>query len=247
MNILLIGLNNPIAYELEKSLKKKSFVLYSISSTKSSSATCKIDLSNEFKANFLKRKIKEIININFDCIINFSTLGSNYDVGLNLLSINLKIYKNISIILKNLNFRKFINISSIYVNELSKKENNLKNDAYYALSKYLSEYIFLSEFKNKIIINLRLPQIISPRYKYKGALNSLFMDINKNNHIKLYGNANRIIKYIHISDAIDILVKILKSKKTKLIKINGKKITLKNYATDLINRYGNKNTKITYY
>ena len=39
------------------------------------------------------------------------------------------------------------------------------------------------------------------------------MDINKNNHIKLYGNANRIIKYIHISDAIDILVKVLKSKK----------------------------------
>ena len=73
------------------------------------------------------------------------------------------------------------------------------------------------------------------------------MDINKNNHIKLYGNANRIIKYIHISDAIDILVKVLKSKKTKLIKINGKRITLKNYATDLINRYGNKNTKITYY
>lgn len=247
MNILIIGSNNPMVFELEPILRKLNYNVFHISSTRQTSKnTCKIDLSKNLNKNLLVKKILLIKNKKFECVINFSTIGSNYSDDINLIHKNLLIYKNLTEILKIVDFVKLVNISSIYVRDIYLKKIKSDRDTYYSISKLISEIIFFHEFKHKTLINLRFPQIISDRYNRKGVLNSLYYDLNKYNNINITSNPNRKVTYINIQEAIKLILKYLDNKNSKNINIKGISVSLRKYAIELKKIYGDKNTKINF-
>lgn len=246
MNILIIGSNNPMAYELSKYLMSLSHNVFSISSTnKDSKNTYVLDMSKKLSEKMILDKISPLKKKVFGCIIVFSTKGADYKNSIELLSINLQIYENLINVIKKIKTHKIINVSSIYVNNLVKKINLKNNEYYYALSKYICENILIKEFEDKVILNLRLPQVISPKYKNKGVLNSLLMDLKKTNKIFIY-NEKRVVNFIDMNLFIKSIIKLLDSKKSSIKIVKGKAISLKKYAISLKKRYGDMNTEIIY-
>ncbi len=246
MNILIIGSNNPMAIELSIYLSNLSHNVFFISSSKKNSKnTFMLDLSKTLNEKNMLKKILPLKKKVFGCVIVFSTKGVSYNNSIELLSTNLKIYKNLISVIKNIKTNKIINVSSIYVNNIVKKNYIKNNEYYYSLSKYLCENILIKEFKDKIILNLRLPQVTSPRYKNKGVLNSLLTDLKKTNKINVY-NKKRIIDFIDMDFFIKSILKLLDSKKSTTKVIKGKSISLNNYAISLKKKYGDINTEIIY-
>ena len=175
----------------------------------------------------------------------FFNKGADYNNSIKLLSINLQIYENLINVIKRIKTHKIINVSSVYVNNLVKKRYLKNNEYYYALSKYLCENILVKEFEDKVILNLRIPQVISPKYRNKGVLNSLLMDLKKTNKIFIY-NKKRIVNFIDINLFIKAIIKLLDSKKSTTKIVKGKSTSLNNYAISLKERYGDINTEIIY-
>ena len=246
MNILIIGSNNPMAIELSNYFRSLSHNVFSISSSnKFSKNTYVLDMSKKLSEKMILNKISPLKKKVFGCIIVFSTKGADYNNSIKLLSINLQIYENLINVIKRIKTHKIINVSSVYVNNLVKKHYLKNNEYYYALSKYLCENILVKEFEEKVILNLRIPQVISPKYRNKGVLNSLLMDLKKTNKIFIY-NKKRIVNFIDINLFIKAIIKLLDSKKSTTKIVKGKSTSLNNYAISLKERYGDINTEIIY-
>ena len=117
-------------------------------------------------------------------------------------------------ILKNINFKKFIFLSS---GSIFSSNNSFPNpNNYYGLSKYISEKmleIFSIKKKNKIIV-VRLPVVIGMN-SICNIVDKFAKDFVNNKTVKIYGHGKLKRNIIHIEEVVELITKLTFMKDNK--------------------------------
>lgn len=256
MNILITGGSSYIAKKLIDRLITLNHHIYIITRNKSYSYkrlnTFNINLSKKLE----KKEITEIFSSNkiiFDCLFHFAfcVITNKQPDNKNLLKKNIIISENIVDICKNINVKKFINISSMSVydnlniNKLKKKVNT--QDYNYSLSNIYAEKI-LNKKLTKIIkqlIHLRISNVFTCSIYGRGTVNALFKELKKRNSITVYDKKRRL-SFVSINYLIDIFIVYLKNNKSGIYDIKETNMNIIDFAIFLKSKYGNKETLIRY-
>ena len=207
----------------------------------------KIDLSKK-----LKGKILHIKRVDYVIHTAFTKMKKNLSHS-RILKNNIQITKNLILILKNVKFKKLINLSSssVYPNISGKFSENSKLNFYantdfsYALSKFVTEIYFNLSFEKKKILHLRIGQIMG-NDRDKSIISNFKNSIKKKNIIEIYGNGMRTINLIHIDKLIYYISLIVKKNICGTYNICDYSINLKDVAKFIANKYGDNKTKIKY-
>ena len=186
-----------------------------------------------YKSKFLDKKVKfEKININnkervfklikkFDIVYNFAAIADiqdSYDNPLKTLEVNIIGCANILQACVKHKVKRFILASSIYA--------NTDQGGFYRVSKQSCEIMTLEYAKvyNLNFTILRFGSIYGPRSNLKNGLFKIIYDSIKKKKLIYRGTRKAIRSYIHVKDAAESSVDILKRNfKKKIVLIKGKK------------------------
>lgn len=250
MNFLITGSNSILGKELIHCLNQKHNIFTISRKKKDNINQFQIDLSKyisslELKKNLVllkNKKIKSLIHLSSDVIT------ANNPDSINILINNINIAYNVIKITKILKVDQVINISSISVYQHINKMNTASRDFFYSLSKLNSEKILNQELfnTNTNIINLRVANILSPYYKTRGILNALYHQLVNTNELIVYSEPSRKIHCVKLNYLVNKILHYTLSNKSKTIDIIEKKVVLEDYINYIVQKYGNKNTKISY-
>lgn len=200
----------------------------------------------------IKRKILHIKKVDYVIHTAFTKMSKNLSHS-QILKNNVQITKNLILLLKNVEFKKLINLSSssVYPNisgkfsEKSKLNFYNNSDFSYALSKLITETYLNLSFEKKKILHLRIGQIMG-NDKDKSIISNFKNSIKKKNIIEIYGNGMRTINLIHIDKLIYYIGLIAKKKICGIYNISDYSINLRDIAKLIVHKYGNNKTKIKY-
>lgn len=252
MDILITGISGFLGNHIFNKLKLDNNVIGIGNVIKNKSdKTYEVDLCSENETDlFLKNNS---IN-NLDIIIHFAfKLSNDFETFIT----NNKISNNIVKISNHFKPRTFFNISSIRVYENANKifnENSPTNiykneDFFYGLAKKCSEEIIkYNSISRTKIINLRLAQVYDSNFE----VNKLFRDFKnqllKNNIIEVWGNGERGSCFISLEIFQKYILKLLdyEFKDNLELNLGDENLLYVDVAKKIINKFGNKNSKIVY-
>lgn len=248
MKILITGASGFVARHLQNNfLKNKKTKLFFITRKKIKKKNyIQLDMSNIIK--FKKKKLF------FDYVIHTAFLKKKIKIKmLKKLQLNLRISENLVNILKNINFKKVINLSSasLYPNISGKFQENSKinfiknSDFDYALAKYYTEKIINKNFPKKKILHLRIGQIFGEN-KNTGIISDMKKSLIQKNFVEIFGDGSRKISVIHVSKVFKYINLSIKKKLRGVYNISDFTISINQIANFLIKKYGNEHTKIKY-
>ena len=220
MKVLIAGGSGLLGKELSEKLNKK----YEIYSTYRSSKPVK-----KFKnLKYLKINLENQINlkINPDVIINcvVTSKFSKKNKSANYIDSNILAAYNLKNFAKKKKVKKFINFSSlsVYSNKNKKKikENNKINlNNLLSKTKYFGEILSMSQKINTV--NLRLPGVLNENLKKNNSwIYSVIKEIKENKNIKVFNLKKNFNSVIQMKSVIEIVDKIIQSKKKFNISLN---------------------------
>ena len=164
-----------------------------------------------------KNMIRLMNHLEAGCLINFSTLG---------------IYPN---------------KTGIY-NEDSAVNMADNTECLYGLAKFNSEMLFGSYLKDRtMLINLRLTQVYGPGMQNDRLIGIMRNELRTKNTITVFGNGERISNFIHISDVIVAIQKILNQPKPGVYNLGHyENFSYGFVARQLKSEMGNESSKIEF-
>lgn len=241
MNILFTGGSGFIGLEICKLLLKKKNYVTIIDKNKPNFNHKNLKF---VKANIENQKILEKHTKNKDIVYHFAAIA---DIGEALKSPLATIEQNIIPTINLLNFcikykvKKFVFASTVYVYS--------NEGGYYKCSKKASEsYIHEFSIRNKINFTiLRYGTVYGPSSNLKNNINKVVNIGMKKNKIIYEGKSITKRKVIHIKDAAEVAVEILKNKyNNKAVLVTGKKNFLMKDILKVIKKELNIKNKIIF-
>jgi nucleoside-diphosphate-sugar epimerase len=213
MKVLIAGGSGLLGKELSEKLSKK----YEIYSTYRSLKPVK-KLKN---LKYLKISLENQINlkINPDVIINCTVTSkfSKKNKLMNYIDSNIMAPYNLINFARKKKVKKFINFStlSVYSNKNKKKiteYNEINFNNLLSKTKYFGEILSMNQ---KIsTVNLRLPGVLNQNLKKNNSwINYIIKKIKKNENLKVYNLKKNFNSVIQIKSVIEIVDKIIQSKK----------------------------------
>ena len=259
MRVLITGSNGFIGKKLREELSKDYEVL-GIFRSKENVINKKQDFQADLK---ILKDINKIVNnletrdINsVDVIVHTASevavrekleskeiLHSNDELTFNLIRLS-------SILSPSL----FINLSSMsvypYIDGTFSEESLClpsKNDDFlYGLSKLNAEMVlqyFLPKL-NCCLLNLRISQVYGEGMRKDRIIPMMLEELNKKNSITVYGNGVRTTNFIHVSDLVKAIKFFLESDLSGTFNIGKYNISLLDLAKKLIEKEGDKESRI---
>ena len=204
-NILILGHKGFIGNYLFNHFKSIGVAVHGLSSAD-------IDLTVNFNVESISKHIdKNTI------VIMCSGIKSDYGNNEKTLFKNVEMARNISNVLRDIYYNKFIFFSSLAVygvdnsNISITEDSPIITDTYYGLSKYVSERIFLLDKKHnkeKLII-IRTPTVYGFGDKINAHTPSGFLNILRvGGKIELWGDGTELREFIYVEDIIYIIDKL---------------------------------------
>lgn len=246
---------NLIDYILKKELKYEIYVASLNAKNELEKYKKNIKLIN---INFLDQyKTKKIIKkINPDYIINllgFVNTERNIDIAKIIFEINTIGTINIINSIKDMNFKKIINISSYEVygeNKIPFKETQFPDlNSPYAIAKYANEKLikFFAEKYKKNFINLRISSIFGPYQDQNKLIPYIIKNIIENKKIELY--SPRIEReFLYVDDLSNAIINslIYKNKSSTINISNSNTININKVIKEVKRILNKKNITIEY-
>ena len=210
--ILIVGGTGFLGQNLLKKLLNRGFKLYSLSSKKN---------KKQFKqvkyliCNVLSRKkLKKIVNENFDIIINL--LGN---IDHKKKEQNFKVHfvglKNLYRIINKKSLKLFIQVGSCleYGSSSSPQKERIKCSpiSHYGKVKYYVSQFIQKKLRNKSIV-LRLYQVFGPNQKNDRLIPYVIQSCKKNKKFNCT-DGNQLRDFLYVDDFSDLVIKILNRKK----------------------------------
>ena len=236
MNILITGVAGFIGFSLAQKLSKdRKFNIVGIDNInnyydinlkkdrlkelKNKIIFYKIDICNKKKIEklFHKYKFTFVIHLAAQAGVRFSITNPKAYIDSNIYG-----FYNIIETCKNNNVKKFIyaSSSSIYgdskIFPLSESMTSKKTTSLYASTKKFNEMIAENYFLNYKFgsIGLRFFTVYGPYGRPDMAIYKFSDSISRKKKLELYNYGNHFRDFTYIDDVIDLIVKIIKSKKT---------------------------------
>ena len=237
--LLILGPKSFLCKKFLQKIDTKKFEIYLLCKNKQDvEKVSELYKRNKFKKIELVKILNKKINLNklkIDYLVNFITLyDNNKNSYLDIYKYNVEIPTLFFNIADKSNIKFFINIDTI----LDKKTN------FYALTKYIFRESILSFFsKNKIkVINLQFHNFYSYKKNESNLISKIITLSLKNEKITLT-KGNQIRDFIHIDDASELILNILKNinkfnrKRNYNFNIGGNQPISVKKITDIIRRY----------
>lgn len=253
MNILITGSKGYIGKSLINSLNNE-FNIIGISNGMEysfSNSLIYLDLLNK---EHLEQFLKEDIEIDIIIHIASKMASSNNINDMSLFYDNVKMYENIVLMAKHFKPSKLINFSSIAVypnisgeyNEMSLINPSVNNDALYGLSKFCGENIVDHLLKETSVktVHLRVSQVYSDDMREDRLYPMMKKELKEENQITVYGNGERVSNFIHKDKLIQKVVLFIKNDIYGIFNIGKDNLSYNDFARDVINKFGNNESKI---
>jgi len=208
MHVLITGVNGFVGQALYKSLTAEHIVTGIYNNGSAMFTNChKVNLSNEKETlDFFSGQENKI-----DVVIHLASKMAATDnlKDVSLLSFNPTIAKNIALGMKEANIKHVLNLSSssVYPNvdgsfdESCAPDPSPNSDCIYGLSKFNSE-IVLNHFLNgtgSVVTHLRSSMIYGEGMHEAHILSTLKKELEEKNTVTLFGNGERLLNMIHVS------------------------------------------------
>ena len=249
MRILIAGVSGFIGKNLFNFLSIEHEV-FGVSRTEVSQENC--DTLDFFNSNHVKKYFK---NNHFDVIINLvSKMASVVTTkDIDLFTENLKIQTNIIKGLENYDKCIFINFSSsaVYPNidgefsEISLIDPSYNSDCLYGLAKFNSEILYKFLFnKNIKLINLRVGYVYGKGMNQTRIQSIFEKELKENNTISVFGNGERIIPQIEVSELNKIVNMFISNPVEGVFNTAKENVSLITIAERIIKKKGNNESEI---
>jgi nucleoside-diphosphate-sugar epimerase len=197
-------------------------------------------------------------NTNIDTIIHCSSvMADNTNLeSFQLLNDNIKMSESIVELSKKLKIKQLINLSSfaIYPNkdghydESSQLDVSDNNDSMYGLSKICAEnlYNFLLGKKNNIsVVNLRISQVHGRGMRSDRTYKIMLDELKEKNTITAFSDGERVSNFISATKLAKVIHFFLNHQNyTGPYNVGGENLSYKALAQQLIEKYGNQDSKI---
>lgn len=215
-SIVINGANSYIAINLINILLENDFIVHAICRQPKKLA----DLYKN--KNIFVYDYKQAINVHFDAetFIYFAWLNSkgNDRNSIHKQLENFEFLLSQLQIIENSNCKRVIFANSFYVKELNyfinNKISNINDKYNYAIVKNLLSQFFKIRLKGWEIIDLYISNVYGPNEKNERFITHCFNNWQKNETIQIKsGNGEFMYDFIYIDDAVDLIFKIMKSKK----------------------------------
>lgn len=255
MNVLITGANGYIGKSIVKSLANDYNVLSVENSLK-----YKVK-KNIFCMNLLDERDVNLFleeDISIDIIIHIaSKMASTDNINdMNILYDNIKMYEHIVKITQHFNPQKLINFSSIAVypnidgeyDEYSIVKPSVNGDALYGLSKFCGENIldFMLKKSNTSIINMRVGQVFSDDLRDDRLYRIMKKELMTTNTVTVFGNGERVSNFIHKDVLIKKVLFLIEQDYSGVFNIGDENLSYKEYASNIISLFGNKESQILF-
>jgi nucleoside-diphosphate-sugar epimerase len=206
----------------------------------------KLDLSKKKLSKFPQKK-------KFDLVVHSSFVRMKKKNDIKIIEDNFNITKNLIKILNKNYFKKFINLSSasLYPNKdgkFSEKSDVFfleNNDNMYGFSKYMAEKMLNLHLNKHKTIHFRVGNIIG-NDQDKSIVSEIKKSLKSRNCIEIFGNGERVLNLIHITNLIKYIFLIFKQKTYGVFNLCDYSISIKKLAQIIKNKYGNKKSKILF-
>lgn len=259
LSILITGANGFIGKHLIKYLEK-NYNIFTIISNSSKYIPSNIrnknviDLTDKDYTKDYFEEFKKKYNI--DIIIHLaSKLASPIEINnINILYQNIKITESVVEIAKILKPKKIINFSSIAVypntdgiySESSEIKPSANTDCWYGLSKFCSENIFdfILRNENIVISNLRVAQVYGEGMREDRTIPMMLKEVKEKNTITIFGDGERVSNFMMLDELLNILEQFILKDLHGIYNIGCENLSYMDLAKKLINKYGNKESKI---
>ena len=252
MNILVTGSNGFIGQHLVKEIGNEHKLYQLINGNRYSLHNYKIT-TNLLNIDHIKYLLKEELKI--DAVIHLAakmcTTNNNKDFS--LFNENIKIYENLVLIINQIRPKKVINFSStsVYPNmdgeylENSEIRPSINNDCLYGLAKFCGENILDNLCDGIDITHLRVSQV-AENNRSDRVFEVMKKELFENNKITLYGNGNRISGFIGIKTLIKKINFFLENDIKGIYNTSEYNLSYKDLASNLISKYGDQKSSISY-
>ena len=252
MNILVTGSNGFIGQHLVKEIKNRHKLYQLINGNRYSVHNNKIT-ANLLNINHIKFLLKEELAIDVVIHLAAKMCTTNNNKDFSLLSENIKIYENLVLIINQIRPKKVINFSStaVYPNidgeylESSEIRPSINNDCLYGLAKFCGENILDSLCEGIDIAHLRVSQV-AENNRSDRIFEVMKKELFENNNITVYGNGNRISGFIGINTLIKKINFFLENDIKGIYNTSEYNLSYKDLASNLISKYGDQKSSISY-
>jgi len=166
---------------------------------------------------------------------------------------NLRIIENTVKLCKSLQHKMIINLSTVAVypnidgdfSEESKTFVGHNPEGLYGLSKICSENIFDFYLSRSMCVShLRLSQVFGDGMRDDRIYSIFLNELRETNKISVWGNGERTSNFIDISKLLDILQLFIDTKNPGVYNVGDHNISYKDIAQIIINKFGDKASKI---
>jgi len=251
MNILITGAGGFIGKHLGNALKQNHNIIniYNGDLFVKNYLNYSCDLLN---TNHINSFLSE--NLDIDIIIHTaSKLGASRDnEELSIFYENIKMYDNLAIIIKHFKPFKVINFSSIavYPNknghyfEDSEIRPSVNTEGMYGLSKFCGENILDFLHKQFKIVHLRIAQVYGEGMREDRIFKVMQQELKQTNIITVFAEGLRVSNFIHIDTLIEKVILFINCEVSGIFNIGEKNLSYKDLALNIIELYGNSDSKI---
>jgi len=256
MNILLTGAGGFIGSHLYKELNSehKVFRVFYPSGYIEGQNSFSVNLTNIAAVNKLIKDLSKQQKI--DAIIHLASAMASSDKidDVRLLNKNILITDNVINIARLVNPKIFINFSSMAVypnisgtfSEDSLPMPQKNPDCIYGLSKYCSEVMidFLLRNKNIRIVHLRISQVHGNGMRTDRIIPVMLKELKETNTITVYGDGERTSNFINVDKLVKEVSFFLQEDISGIYNLGDQNILYLELAQELIDEYGDKDSKI---
>lgn len=205
MEILITGIKGFLGSNLIEPLKELGYVLHGLGTKEESFKGIQVYGSNDLESIEMD---PDVIIICHAAVASGSIILSNtdlFDVNVKLTERIVEKFKKASII--------YISTASIYSNEedVISEASNLKPQSNYAISKLWGEYTLNA---NKRVTIVRLSSLYGIGMKENTLIPNFINQALNKRLIEVWGNGARLQNYIHVTDVIELIKKIIVNRNT---------------------------------
>ncbi len=263
MNVVITGAAGFVGRFLAEKLSHKHLIM-NIKRTEKDKQNNVIwaDLADEDSVGEIVEEISKN-NIKIDVIIHLATrTASSQNIeDISVLHENNQISLNIAKLASKLKVKKVINFSSMSVyayvdgvfDEKTLPNPVLNTDAIYGISKLNSEYLLDFFLRSTLmnVIHLRIAMIYGENMPKNRIIPMMQKELMETNIITVWGTGERVLNLIsldYLYEIIDFFIQKqqLDTFNTEVFNVIERQISMKNLAEEIVQKYGNSNSKVSF-